>query len=200
MILLCMMLAVAYGQRVDADYEVTTTYVFGDFEDLEELTLEADESPGFIELSFDGYELSIDLVRRPSHIPLGDKFCTSMLPAAMAHFISTIMSTYGFDATSIERMKVVNMADNPMAGCRCYARLMVNMGFALINGKQTNSESVPELCESITKSSHGVQITGQAERGKSFEKRLPLVTPIAHTTLETAEVITRLRPVGAIRQ
>jgi hypothetical protein len=195
-----MMLAVACGQLVEPDYEVATTYVFGDFEDLEELTLDVDESPGFIELSFDGYELSIDLVRRPSHIPLGDKFCTSMLPAAVADFISTIMGSYGFHVTSIERMEVFNIADNPMAACRCYARVMVNMGFALINGKLADSDSIPELCEWITKSTEGVQITGKVDGGKSVEKRLPLVTPIANGILQTAEMVTRLRPIGAIRQ
>ena len=194
-----MLLGVAYGQLVEPAYEVATTYVFGEFEDLDELTLDADESPGFIELSFDGYDLSIDLVRRPSHIPLGEKFCTAMLPAAVAEFVSTTMAMRGFDLNSIDRVAVYNIAEDPVVGCRCYARVMVNMGFAVINGKRTDPASVPEACERIAKASNGVEIWGTADWEKSVEKRLPPVHPVAVDILRTAEVFTRVRPVAMIR-
>ena len=44
----------------DTNVEIATTYIFGDYEDIEDLEIGAGVSPGFIELSFDGSELSID--------------------------------------------------------------------------------------------------------------------------------------------
>ena len=83
----------------------------------------------YIEISRRGYStISVDFVQKADDWE--GSFCTPVLPAAMAKFLSY----KHIDLGQIEVLKVTNLATPWMAGCRCYLRLFVSMGFTDING------------------------------------------------------------------
>jgi hypothetical protein len=95
----------------------------------------------YIEISRENSAISVDLVQK------GDdwigQFCTPVLPAAMSNFIDL----YSIKLEDIKYLKVTNLADPWIAGCKCYLRLFVSMGFTFINGESVESESaISEYC------------------------------------------------------
>jgi hypothetical protein len=95
---------------------------------------------GFVGLSFREGTLRIDLVEKPSHLPVGSGFCTNALSSSVNAFLRFV------DLRGIEAIEVFNDANPKIIGCRCYVRLMVNMGFNQINSVFVNNTGVVEFC------------------------------------------------------
>jgi hypothetical protein len=137
-------LTIVSGSMVEE--EVATTYIFGEHDEsfLETLSLVSDESPGFIELSFleSSGQLSIDAVRRPSLFPANFKFCSNLLPAAIADFVTKKLE---ISLDKISTVYTYNAAVDSLVACKCYAGVMVKMGFDMINGHRVID--VSEFCE-----------------------------------------------------
>ena len=167
-----------------ASMELASTYRFGEVGNLE---LFCGESSGFIEVSFDGKTLSIDLVRRPTDWPAGSKFCSFMLPAVVDHFLSTVLA---IPIAEVQRLVAINMATNPGVACKCYVGLMVNMGFAIVNGKIVDSHS--DVCNRDSMSEK--MISGRPPLTTAGV--LPQVDPAASELLKGASINTRTRFVG----
>ena len=97
-----------------------------------------------IHLAYMDDTLIIDLVQR------GKKwgptsFCSVMLPATIRDFFSRINVSI---ESQVEAILVVNAAVPKAAGCKCYARTMIELGFTNINGKVYNSAN--EYCNTVT--------------------------------------------------
>jgi hypothetical protein len=173
------------GEKV----EVAKTYVFGDYEDLESLSLHSsDISPGFIELSFDGSSLSIDLVRRPSYWPNERRFCSNILPAAIFDFIS---SSIMISVEDIKDIFAYNISTEPFYACLCYVGVITKMGFDIVNGVRVHSAN--RYCyENSHKGHHSYSFLVPSDT----IPRLPDVDLSAMLTIALAHTETRIRPLG----
>lgn len=145
--------------------KIVGLYVFGVHNDMESLALRSPTSPGFIELSFDGEQLGIERIRRPTNWPDGFKFCSSLLPAAVEDFLVNKLNT---PIDTVKRIKVHNLADKRIAGCKCYIGLMAQMGFNRVNNRLV--ENVNTFC--VVDYGYTSLFTGTA---RDQPKTLPLV-------------------------
>jgi hypothetical protein len=109
---------------------------------VEDLDIDPSLPQGFIQLEGDSQELEICLVQRPKHWDANSAFCSSMLPAAVRDFYTAT----GISIEGVRRIKVLNSASPREAGCRCYVKLMVSLGFNVVNGKELDIEEIPEFC------------------------------------------------------
>jgi hypothetical protein len=102
--------------------------------------------PGGVSVSLHDGELWIDTVARPSDMPVGGKFCSRALPAALNAFLADK------NIADIDSVNVVNNAEPWEAGCRCYTRVMVRMGFTTINRNSLDESKVGSFCQNRRKS------------------------------------------------
>ena len=99
----------------------------------------------FIELKRTDSTISIEFVQRGSDWPSGSSFCSHMLPAAMDEFLET-----GIDLKEILQMSVYMTADPFIAGCKCYLRLFVSMGYNTIGNVSLQvDDDIVQLCEML---------------------------------------------------
>ena len=139
---------------------------------------------GFIEISLDGNILSIDLVKRPPADvwPTDIKFCSSMLPASISQFFIDNELLLNV----VDRVEVELEAEPFTAACKCYVRVMINMGFSILNGgpRPVNQTDVDEFCHHDHYS-----ITGHLPVGEAG--RLPVVPAEDMILLASASEVRR---------
>ena len=170
-------LVVAAYRVDDTNVEIATTYIFGDYEDIEDLEIGAGVSPGFI-------ELSIDRIRRPSYWPERQSVCTKILSAVIADFVG--------DIDIVNAVGVMNVSTDLLRACRCYLKVMARLGFEVVNGFAFLSKTdIDSFCGS--RSSHEYYI---GIRRKSESRRLPKVDFSALLTVALAHTETRIRAIG----
>ena len=100
----------------------------------------------FIRLEKHRTSLNIILVSKGDNWPDGTSFCTPMVSAAIAQFLEI----HDIDLSrDIETVEVFNMAKPYIAGCKCYVRIMVAMGYNYLWEEElVESESdILRLCE-----------------------------------------------------
>ena len=128
-------------------YGISTTWIWsvdGRSATLDEIYLEGFEKYSFIRLDFAAEVLTIDEVQKSNRLEPQVRFCSTALPAAISNF-------FDLHSLSIQDVKVIvvlNAAEPSEAGCRCYVRPMIAMGFTKINGKVLKDEDVPAFCKS----------------------------------------------------
>jgi hypothetical protein len=171
----------------DEGYEIVTTYIFGDLDDVETLNLRSTESSGFIQLSFDGVGLGINYVRRPTRWNQEHRFCSSILPAAIHDFMERKLH---MEVEKIDNISVYNMADKPKVACKCYIGLMINMGFNIINGRTIHEHH--SFCERMP--TFGLLISGT----KSLNAKLPDFNFLADVIVRLARSYTQIQPIGGL--
>jgi hypothetical protein len=167
--------------------KLTTYYVFGEFDYEDQLTLEVEDTPGFIELAFDGSRLIIEQVRRPSDTSEGSRFCSTLLPASIAHFLKHIVFPRGYTWTQIESIRVMNVSSSPVIACKCYARVMINMGFDSLGDYRLGHELVDPFCRLFE---DGGLMVGRNRR--SILKQYPPTDPEANRIIEDSEILSHV--------
>ena len=160
-----------FGLEDDEAFEFFENLIIRD-----ELDLRSDLEEGFIELIGDGEELEISLVRKPDSWPSDEPFCKPMLRAAIIDFYRRV----DFEISQLKQIRVINLATPRIAGCKCYVRLMIDMGMTRINGN--DGESVESSCQSETSKK---SIIGQTVEGIA---RLPSPDSEAERALRGAFV------------
>jgi hypothetical protein len=122
--------------------------------DTESLSVDYPENASFIQLEHLYGDLVIHLVHRGTNWPKDSSFCKVMLPAVISQFLEKEELRLGND---IRRIKVCNVADPRIAGCKCYVRLMVDLGFRWINSRQIESDSeISSFCSSMHIHEHDI--------------------------------------------
>jgi hypothetical protein len=103
---------------------------------------------GFIELVISEPEsaILISLVKRPpaAYFPEDEKFCTHMLPAALADMVEETFMT------NIQSISVYLDADPYRPACKCYMRTFIRMGLNRIgqgSGIIVNEGDVESFCD-----------------------------------------------------
>ena len=99
---------------------------------------------GGITVSMDNTDLWIETVQKPQSMPVGGRFCSRALPAVVHTFLSDLKNL-----GEIRSINVINNAEPWIAGCHCYTRVMVSMGFSIVNRKRLNiddPESIKGFC------------------------------------------------------
>jgi hypothetical protein len=128
--------------------------------------------------------LSIDLVRRPSNSDREFKFCSQILPAAIADFLNRKAK---IPLSVIQRISVGNVAEPALAGCKCYVGIMVRMGFNIVNRSEV--DNIHSFCESNGSFYREIIFAGASEESN---KRIPEVSPIGTLFIALARSYTRL--------
>lgn len=128
--------------------QLSTTFVWTDLEiDLEtvssEISLEGFGELSFIQLAHAGRRLSITAVQKSNRLSRNVRFCSIALPAA----VSTFLQIHSISLDQVTSIGVLNAADPPEAGCRCYVRTMISMGFVIVNGQLLSQSQVGRFCE-----------------------------------------------------
>ena len=127
-------------------FQVSTTWIWpseGSKEIPEEIYLEGFEEYSFIQLAFAVKRLSIVAVQKSNRLSPEVKFCSTALPAA----ISTFLDLHSLSIQNVKVIGVLNAAEPSEAGCRCYVRPMIAMGFSNINGRTLMDQDVPAFCQ-----------------------------------------------------
>jgi hypothetical protein len=98
----------------------------------------------FIELSRTRDAVFIEFVQKGRNWPAHTSFCRKVLPSAMSQFL------HGIELKKIKEFQVFITAEPFMAGCLCYLRLFVSMGFNDINDFLVPSvDQMKDLCEML---------------------------------------------------
>ncbi len=106
--------------------------------------LDLNSSQGYIQLEGDGERLSINMVRRPIAWPKNQQFCKPLLRSAVVDYYKRIP----FSINDLREISVTNFANPRIAGCRCYVRLMLDMGVDVIQGEAgITLNTVEKFCE-----------------------------------------------------
>ena len=100
---------------------------------------------GFIQLEYKPRvkAIVISLVKRPpgALFPRSEKFCSRMLPAAMAEFIRI------HNIGKIKSISVIVEADPHIAACKCYMRTMISMGLTRVGDDRiVGEDDVEAFC------------------------------------------------------
>ena len=140
-----------------------TTWIWGDVSglDLEEtlriLTIYGWPDLSFIRLVKYFDTLSIELVQKGTEWPESESFCSAMLPSAMREFIEI----HDIDLKGeVSKIDVLNASDPNIAGCKCYVRLMVSMGYDVVEGQVLKSKSdIDQFCNAETPRSRMLNAT-----------------------------------------
>ena len=134
--------AVVGLQNLDAVYVWGSKYLSDD--ELKELTAADKAEMSFIRVGNRGSTLVIDSVQRGSDWSASKSFCSLLLPAVIRDYIESRRIDF---ESEIMRIKVINAATPRVAGCKCYARTMIEFGFSSINGKRLDrmTSSAPVL-------------------------------------------------------
>ena len=126
-----------------------TLWAWGDWDEVKKLQTSLRAIGIFPKLSYIEIEkvedmLAINFVQKGTNWPTEESFCKQMLTATMMDFIQR----YELDLDEdIEMLKVVNIAEPRIAGCRCYVGLFVSLGFTQINGRAIlDRKSIDEFC------------------------------------------------------
>ena len=106
------------------------------------ICIEGFEEYSFIELAFSMGRLSIVAVQKSNRLAPLVKFCSAALPAA----ISTFLDLHSLSIQDVKVIGVLNAAEPSEAGCRCYIRPMIAMGFTKIKARVLKDEDVPAFC------------------------------------------------------
>ena len=101
---------------------------------------------GFIQIHAQSDCLYIDFVKRPPGriFPLEEKFCSTMLPAAIAEFMDST-----FESIQIRWAHVHISSDTYELACKCYVHTFISMGLTRIGERSPISvshESVNDFC------------------------------------------------------
>ena len=131
--------------------QLSTTFVWTDQEiDIEtvssEISLEGYGELSFIQLAHAGSRLSITAVQKSNRLSRHVRFCSTALPAA----IVTFLQIHSLSLDHLTSIGVLNAAYPPEAGCRCYVRTMISMGFDIVNGELLSQSQVAGFCEDAT--------------------------------------------------
>lgn len=166
-------------------YEIVTSYIFGDQDDEDSLSLRSRDSSGFIELSFNGDWINIEKVRRPTRWSEDSKFCSVLLPAAVSDFIQRKIRV---PVESLGGISVYNLADKPKSGCACYVGLMVKMGFNIVNDRTiTDYHTFCSQCPTYGRLLNGM---------KPSNPRLPETNIYADLIIQMSRQYTQIQPLG----
>jgi hypothetical protein len=84
----------------------------------------------------DGRCLTIDMVQRGRAWDLHGSFCNPILYS----WILEYLESRNLSVEDIQGIIVTNAANPRIAGCRCYVRTLVSLGFSIINGEIFHSE------------------------------------------------------------
>jgi len=160
--LLAIITSKALGTSGTLTTEIIKTYVWGNVfcmrTFVSDLSLESCPNIGFVRLiSNRSNFLTIDMVKRPSLKNFSDsqaadepepsspreKFCSAVLPELLQEFAKQHKdgSLKNFDGIS-----VYNGAEPPEAGCKCYVRAMIQVGFSIVNGQYLTLDNVQDFC------------------------------------------------------
>jgi hypothetical protein len=146
---------------------------------IENLDIDARISAGFIQLSGTEEHLHISLVQRPQRWPDGSRFCAPILRAAVREFYERS----GFELSKLVSVSVNNFANPREAGCRCYVRLMIQMGLDRIGGfDRLRDDQVGRFCDPET----GVKMSFIEGRSSGQAARLPSEDAQAAKILKSA--------------
>ena len=140
-----------YYRRITYQY----TWVFpieqNDDDDLDSLFAEtnlditSDDPIGFIRLEGNDELLRVNLLKRPGGWTEGEPFCSPMVKAAVVEFYRQT----DLRISKLKQLSVTNLAEPHEAGCRCYLRLMLAMGFDTIQESRSPTHSdVSSFCQS----------------------------------------------------
>ena len=189
-ILLCLFLVPSSFSSSPAESPpppVVSTWVFGEVPSLawfvKNLGLGSGVARGigFIRLAGNGAWLEITLVQRPGAWPAGKSFCSRVLPAAVRSFYAQ----NEWDVSHTSTVYVYNVGRPLVVGCRCYGRLMLEMGFTKINDAPLSSiAELTTFCEA----------EGSYLRASGGTPRLPPVVDGAVEELATSHFTTYVRP------
>ena len=118
-----------------------TTWVWGSpltAEQIEYLSVFDTYDSSYIKLDLARTVLTIESVKKGPNWDSAQPFCKQLLPATVLEFLNTNQLELGVNIT---RIAVFNIAVPHMAGCRCYVRMMMSLGFNLMNMRIVESES-----------------------------------------------------------
>jgi hypothetical protein len=152
------------------------------FGDVDKTVSETFPDHGIVDLQFLRGTLEINLVKRPPAEIWNpsEKFCSHILPAA----IYTMLTEYGIDvASEVELVHILFDADPYIAACKCYMRVLVEMGFTQVVFMTVNSDSVDGFCGS------GTRKAVHLRPGRDEVPRLPSVSPEQMELLATANFV-----------
>lgn len=151
-------LSSAWGAAFPSPYlpDVTQSWLWGESPpDFEKESI-FDERPlawrypdhGFIQLTAVADRIAISLVKRPParFFPAGEKFCSSLLPAAFFEFVTS----NEIDPVLIKVVSVTIDAHPYKAACKCYMRTLIGMGMNRIglgSGVVLQDHQVEEFCD-----------------------------------------------------
>ena len=113
---------------------------------MNKLDFERDRTHSFIRLHLStpyslfscvsGRCLTIDMVQRANDWDLYGSFCNPVLYSSIASFLAS----QKLRPNQIDGVQVLNKATPRMAGCKCYIRTLVSLGFTRINGRLFHTE------------------------------------------------------------
>ena len=164
--------------------EIVTTYLFGEEDDIKALRLDIGTSSGFIELSTNGVGLSIEFIRRPTNSNPLFKFCTEVLPAAVADFL---LKKSRIPIEEIQMISVGNASNTPLVACKCYVGLMIRMGFTYID------KQIVDNADSFCRNNPHERGIIFARSSRDSKKLIPEVSPIGSLFVGLAKSYTRFR-------
>lgn len=99
-----------------------------------------------VRLDFSDSIFSVELVQKGTTWPEGLSFCKEVLPATVYAFLEM----HAIPLAAVQHLEVVNHADPPMAGCRCYVRMFHEMGFFEMNSTKIETDTqIMEFCKSF---------------------------------------------------
>ena len=138
---------------------------------------------GFIELTWLFDRVEIHLVKRPParFFPENEKFCSTMLPAAIRDILET-------NEVPVELIQIIGVTIDAYpyrAACKCYMRVLMGMGLNRVGGGDgvvVTENKLEEFCDY-----EHVRIEG---RPAHIVARLPEVNSTAAERLRAASFIT----------
>ena len=159
------------------------TWVWGEGLDVDAIMPELDigtgieEVAGFIRLTGTGTVLEIELVHRPTWWGREDRFCSLLLPATVRAFFDYTR----FNVRELEAIEVSNGSETPEIACLCYVRVMLQMGFSLVNKSPVSEATRATFCRRQS-GFMSATLPATADAGAV----LPPVSPIALKLMESA--------------
>lgn len=157
----------------------STTWLWGDGDGVYLSLYEGNDS--FIRLMKQNDEITIGLVKRGPNW-LGKSFCGEVLPAAMHRFIEM----HKINIQEISLLRVFNVAVPAVAGCKCYARLMLSMGFDVVNySSVSNERELLHFCND----SYNHDTVWEAYPSIPEKVRLPNVSESQMKVIDTASIV-----------
>lgn len=174
------------------DDAIQTTWLWGEMEDFIKLSdkLNILDYPdlSFIRLEKFEKSIQIELVHRGENWPTSEPFCKTMVPAVFADFLRMHSIDLERDVRTIE---AYNAARPRIAGCRCYVRFMVSIGFTNINSRLIrNEDDLTKFCEKMPNHSNNM-LTAHKSPLQVKGYNLPQISQETERKLSKAQKLTK---------